>query len=101
MDGSAENVISGNTFRVAWQGGIHLYRNCGEGGTIRHQTPSRNVITGNRFIYDVPLHLPAIDVGSREGRRLYCGEDDGYPFGSSLDDGDGATDNVVDGNVVE
>jgi parallel beta-helix repeat protein len=101
VDGSARNRITDNTFRINWRGGIYLYRNCGEGGTIRHQTPSFNTITGNRFTYGLPLHLPAISVGSREGWRLYCGEDAGYPFGSSADNGDHATDNVVENNVVE
>jgi hypothetical protein len=101
VDGSARNRITDNRFRIGWRGGIFLYRNCGEGGTIRHQTPSFNTITGNRFDYGFPLHSPAISVGSREGWRLYCGEDAGYPFGSSADDGDHATDNVVENNIVE
>ncbi|NNM74424.1 right-handed parallel beta-helix repeat-containing protein [Enterovirga aerilata] len=101
VDGSARNRIADNRFRIAWRGGIFLYRNCGEGGTIRHQTPSFNTISGNRFSYALPLHLPAISVGSREGWRLYCGEDAGYPFGSSADNGDHATGNVVENNVVE
>ena len=101
VDGSAHNAIVGNRFRIAWRGGIYLYRNCGEGGTIRHQTPSFNEITGNRFSYAWPVHLPAIRVGAREGWSLYCEDDAGYPFGSSQDNGDHATDNVVEGNVVE
>ena len=102
VDGSARNRIVDNTFRIAWRGGIYLYRNCGEGGTIRHQTPSDNVITGNRFTYAWPIHLPSVYVGAREGwRRLYCWDDNGYPFGSSADNNDNATGNVVEGNVVE
>jgi hypothetical protein len=101
VDGSARNRIADNQFRITWRGGIFLYRNCGEGGTIRHQTPSFNTVTGNRFDYAFPLHSPAISVGAREGWRLYCGEDAGYPFGSSADNGDHATDNVVENNVVE
>ena len=101
VDGSARNRILDNRFRIGWRGGIYLYRNCGEGGTVRHQTPSFNTVTGNRFSYGLPLHLPAISVGAREGWWLYCGEDDGFPFGSSADNGDNATDNVVENNVVE
>jgi hypothetical protein len=101
VDGSARNRITDNHFRIGWRGGIYLYRNCGEGGTIRHQTPSFNVIMGNRFAYSLPLHLPSVSVGSREGWRLYCGADAGYAFGSSADNGDHATDNVVENNVVE
>jgi parallel beta-helix repeat protein len=40
VDGSAHNLIEGNNFEFTKKGGIYLYRNCGEGGTIRHQTPS-------------------------------------------------------------
>ncbi|MDB5510593.1 MAG: Right-handed parallel beta-helix repeat-containing protein [Enterovirga sp.] len=101
VDGSAGNRITANRFRIGWRGGIYLYRNCGEGGTIRHQTPSFNVIAGNRFTYSFPLHLPAINVGAREGWNLYCGDDAGYPFGSSADNGDHATDNRVENNVVD
>ena len=101
VDGSAGNRIVDNRFAIGWRGGIYLYRNCGEGGTVRHQTPSFNVITGNRFAYRSPVHLPAISVGAREGWNLYCEDDAGYPFGSSADNGDHATDNAVDGNDVE
>lgn len=101
VDGSAFNTVVDNTFRSRWQGGIYLYRNCGEGGTIRHQTPSHNVIRGNRFHFAWPVHFPAVKIGAREGWNLYCAEDAGYPFGSSADDGDRATDNVDENNVVE
>jgi hypothetical protein len=102
VDGSARNRITDNRFRAGWRGGIFLYRNCGEGGTVRHQTPSFNTITGNRFSFSFPLHLPAISVGARDWLpQLYCGADAGYPFGSSADNGDGATGNVVENNVVE
>lgn len=102
VDGSAHNRITGNRFRIAWRGGVYLYRNCGEGGTIRHQTPSFNTISGNRFSYRFPLHLPAVSVGARDWwPQLYCGDDAGYPFGSSADDGDNPTGNDVRDNVVE
>lgn len=37
IDGSANNRIAGNTFQHSENGGVFLYRNCGEGGVIRHQ----------------------------------------------------------------
>lgn len=101
VDGSAHNTITGNTFRIGWRGGIYLYRNCGEGGTVRHQTPSNNKITDNRFRYASPLHQPAINVGSRNGWSWYCHKDNGYPFGSSIDDRDNAAGNVVSTNTIE
>jgi hypothetical protein len=103
VDGSARNAIRDNVLAYGYRGGIHLYRNCGEGGTIRHQTPSDNVITGNRFRASGLLRPDPVKVGSRGGWgwTMNCGADAGYPFGSSLDDGDGATGNVVEGNRVE
>ncbi|WP_430911307.1 right-handed parallel beta-helix repeat-containing protein [Methylobacterium sp. sgz302541] len=101
VDGSAGNRITGNRFVLHGQRGIDLYRNCGEGGTVRHQTPSDNLIAENRYRHAGFWRPDFVKVGSREGWRLYCGEDAGYPFGSSLDDGDHATGNVLRGNSQE
>jgi hypothetical protein len=49
VDGSAHNQITDNTFEKAVGGGVYLYRNCGEGGTVRHQSPQYNVIEDNNF----------------------------------------------------
>ena len=82
------------------RGGVFLYRNCGEGGVIRHQTPSHNRIAGNDFSGAGWLNPRAVVVGAREGRRSYCGDDAGWPFGSSADDGDGAVGNRVEDNRI-
>lgn len=95
VDGSARNRISHNQIELFGEGGIFLYRNCGERGVIRHQTPSDNTITDNRFTGASWLRPRLIVVGSREGRRSYCGEDAGYDFGSSRDDGDHASGNIL------
>lgn len=102
VDGSADNRIEGNRFTTIPYGGIFLYRNCGEAGTVRHQTPHGNSIRSNWFDTGTlgMLH-PAIHLGSRNGRRSYCGQDDGHPFGSGVDDGDHADDNTVADNVFE
>lgn len=100
VDGSARNRIVGNHFRLAGRGGVFLYRNCGEDGVIRHQTPSDNRIADNRFEGAAWFRPQAVVVGSREGRRRYCGDDAGWPFGSSLDDRDHATGNQVANNTV-
>lgn len=100
IDGSARNRIEANRFRLGGRGGVFLYRNCGEDGVIRHQTPSNNAITGNRFDGAALIAPRPVVVGSREGRRRYCGDDSGYPFGSSIDDGDHATGNLVTGNTT-
>ncbi|MNQ66261.1 hypothetical protein D3C85_807490 [compost metagenome] len=99
VDGSARNRITGNRFRLGGNGGVFLYRNCGERGVIRHQTPSDNQITDNVFSGAARLRPRLVVVGSREGRRAYCSADRGYPWGSSADDGDRATGNVVARNV--
>lgn len=95
IDGSARNTITGNRFALGGQGGVFLYRNCGEDGVIRHQTPSGNVITDNVFTGGSMLRPRTVVVGAREGGRRYCGDDRGWPFGSSIDDGDHATGNTV------
>ena len=100
VDGSARNVIKGNRFLRASFGGIYLYRNCGEGGTVRHQTPRENRIENNAF--DLSSLRPGsygIWLGSRQGRRTYCEADAGYDFGSSADNRDFADDNVIIGNL--
>ena len=101
IDGSARNRILDNRFRRSARGGVFLYRNCGEDGVIRHQAPTDTIITGNRFEGVSWLWPRAVVVGSREGRRRYCADDAGYPFGSSIDDGDKAVRNVVSGNAID
>lgn len=95
VDGSAANRIVGNRFALGGRGGVFLYRNCGEDGVIRHQTPSYNRITDNVFSGAAWLRPRTVVVGARQGRRSYCGDDAGWPFGSSVDDGDRATGNLV------
>jgi len=99
VDGSARNRITGNRFKLGGRGGVFLYRNCGERGVIRHQTPSDNQITDNVFSDAARLRPQRVVIGSREGRRAYCSADRGYPWGSSADDGDRATNNVVARNL--
>lgn len=99
VDGSANNEISGNTFNTALNGGIFLYRNCGEGGTIRHQAPQHNRIEGNVFKMGGGKS-PAVWLNSRNGNRSYCFTDPTHPFGSSLTSKDLAQDNTVENNSI-
>jgi hypothetical protein len=102
VDGSATNAIVGNRFLQVDYGGIYLYRNCGEGGTVRHQTPQGNVIENNFFnMTDLRSGSYGVWLGSRQGRRSYCEDDAGYPFGSSIDNHDFADHNTVRGNVFQ
>jgi len=96
LDGSADNQLLSNTIKNAKAGGIFLYRNCGEGGTVRHQAPQNNFIAGNTIDNTGGY---GIWLGSRNGGRLYCSDDKGFPFGSSKDDGDFANDNIVRDNT--
>lgn len=102
IDGSSNNTITDNYFSGLDKGGIFLYRNCGEDGTARWNTPSTNLIAGNTFYYrtyDGPN--PAVFLGSRgPGYAGYCDEDDDVPGGSGESDLDFATDNVVTGNQI-
>lgn len=112
VDGSSANLIAGNRFTRLDQGGIFLYRNCGEGGTVRHSTPSDNRIVDNVFVYarpPPPRADPAVHVGSR-GYGLWeslvpgshCDDDeDARPrLGSARSNGDHAARNLVAGNRV-
>lgn len=100
VDGSAENCIESNRFDRMFLGGIYLYRNCGEGGTVRHQTPHGNLISGNRFVTTwLGWGSRGIWLGSRNGHRSYSELDAGYDFGSSIDNRDFADGNTVEGNL--
>lgn len=99
-DGSAYNLFEQNTFNKITKGGIYLYRNCGEGGTVRHQTPNHNTIKNNTFnLSNLVLGNYGIWLGSRNGNRTYCDDDAGYSFGSSINNNDFADYNIVNGNI--
>ncbi|MEC7121122.1 MAG: right-handed parallel beta-helix repeat-containing protein [Pseudomonadota bacterium] len=84
IDASMHNVIRNNTFKGNAQGGIFLYKNCGERfstgkSVLRTQQASYNVIEGNTFI-DMPR---GVWLASRQSKNLSkwdCGD-------PSLDDG--------------
>ena len=98
VDGSSHNTIRGNTLTGLRLGGVYLYRNCGERGVVRHTTPSHNTIEENTM--RCPWPMPGVFLGSRDGRRFYCGEDRGWPYGSSISDYDHARWNRVKGNEL-
>lgn len=99
VDGSANNTIADNVFENVPGGGIYLYRNCGEGGTVRHQKPQNNYIADNVFdLENLSWGNYGIFLGAREGRRSYCDEDKGYSFGSSVSDLDHANNNILNRN---
>ncbi len=98
IDGSAHNIIHRNTFINPQHGAIYVYRNCGEGGTVRHQAPEYNQITQNYFQVSSNSKLPLVWLASRNGRRNYCDADQGYNFGSSMNNHDLATHNTVTQN---
>jgi parallel beta-helix repeat protein len=109
IDGSAYNLIENNTFEYLNRGGIYVYRNSGEGGTVRHQTPSYNKIINNTFKQSNSLLAklnriiyPTIWLGSRSCFIQYFikfrNDDKGYAFGSSIDNSDRANNNIVKDN---
>lgn len=99
IDGSAHNVIKNNRFNTAGNGGIFVYRNCGEGGAIRHQAPQFNQIENNTFNME-GSDQPAVWLNSRNGNRNYCFHDPNHPFGSSLSSMDMAKNNIVENNRI-
>lgn len=98
VDGSAHNTIRNNRFIDPHHGAIYLYRNCGEGGTVRHQASHHNQIIKNQFELSMSSKLPLIWLASRNGDRNYCDADSGYGFGSSINDMDLAQYNKVSNN---
>lgn len=101
VDGSAGNVISRNVINDGGNGGIYLYRNCGEGGAVRHQAPTGNELAENHFT-GPGGKKPDIWIGSRNrSRRAFCDLDQDYDFGSGRSDLDHASNNRVFGNRVE
>lgn len=101
IDGSAYNIISNNNFINPENGGIYLYRNCGEGGTARHQTPSFNIIDGNNFKYsDKTPKKPSIWVSSRSEKSIFCPNDSEKLYGSAISNKSFATHNIVINNTI-
>ena len=116
VDGSSHNKFINNYFSSLGHGGIYVYRNCGEGGTVRHATPSWNQFINNTFFYNkfkgininlekladltLSFKTPAIWIASRNGGKSYCGDDNGFGMGSSKDDRDFARHNVIAQNQI-
>jgi hypothetical protein len=105
IDASSHNQITSNRFSSLDHGGVNLYRNCGQGGTIRHSTPSHNQIMNNIFYYDKYKGAnPAVYLGSRNRGSWtgylnpwdFCGDDEGdLNVGSSASNKDYAQYNVI------
>lgn len=103
VDGSARNVIADNEFgELGKRGGITLYRNCGERGVIRHQTPSDNRIYNNKFAKGAVIEKLIVENSRSGGRKRasFCDMDAGYPFGSSVNDDDLGKNNYIQSNEV-
>lgn len=109
VDGSAYNTIENNILEHFKYGGIYLYRNSGEGGTVRHQPPKHNKIIKNTFktsrsiwMFLRQIIYPAIWVGSRSYFIQYFikfrNDDKGYSFGSSKTNSDKASKNIIKNN---
>lgn len=101
IDGSSHNIFMNNRFSSLNRGGIYLYRNCGEDGVARHATPTGNWIVNNVFYYNkYSGYEPAIFLGSRSGRRDYCGEDWQSQYGSGRSNLDHARFNIIMQNQI-
>jgi hypothetical protein len=104
IDASDHNRIFGNFFSALHDGGIFLFRNCGEKNIVRHTTPSHNQIINNVFYYDeYDGSDPAVFLGSRNGVARfneYCHLDDDFGAGSGADDRSFAQFNVVMQNQI-
>ena len=68
LDGTERNVIERNWFSGLRDGGVNLYRNCGEDGQIRYLGVWDNDIVDNIFYYDNTIGPePAVWIGSKNG----------------------------------
>jgi hypothetical protein len=108
IDTSSYNKIMNNRFSGLTGRGIETFRNCGEGGTVRHGSPSYNQIINNVFYYlNSDGDHASVKLGTR-GNWIYdnplgignCDEDDGYPWGSSASNYPHSRYNVVMQNQV-
>ncbi|MFN7979230.1 MAG: hypothetical protein U0P30_13930 [Vicinamibacterales bacterium] len=69
IDSASENLIVDNFFSSLEDGGIYLYRNCGEDNSPRLGKPTDNVIINNVFFYDkYDGDNPSVFVAQRNGR---------------------------------
>jgi hypothetical protein len=99
VDGSADNTISGNVFQLMKKGAVHVYRNSGERGVVRHQEPRRNQIKDNFFVLAGMQAGRAVFLGSRNGTNPNYRHDDAqFDFGSGASNRDFARENTVTGN---
>ena len=103
IDGSDHNLIENNHLICDYDA-IHLYRNCGENGVIRHTTPSYNTIKNN----NINGKRAYIYVGSRNGKghfpifnNIPCNCDQGFLFGSSKSNKDQARYNIITNNKFD
>jgi hypothetical protein len=100
LDGSARNKVTGNIFWNIGLGGVHVYRNSGERGVVRHQEPRANHVSNNYFRV-TGRAARAVFLGSRNEASVgYSGDDFGFPFGSSMNNNDFARDSIVDANII-
>ena len=102
IDGSAHNIVVDKLFHTSNLGGIYIYRNCGEGGSARHQKPRFNEIRNNRFLYTATQATrPTIWLSYKSiGRTLFlCPQDRDIGFGSGIDNSNFADSNTVAGNM--
>jgi len=78
IDGSAKNKIVNNKFTGKRYAGIWVFRNCGEKGLVRHQTPYGNLISSNTFLPAAGQVDPDIWIGSRNktfDEESFCWQD--------------------------
>ncbi len=104
VDASSYNTISHNYFSGLSNGGIYLYRNCGEHGVVRYSRPSYNTIHSNYFYYNnYGGNNPGIFVGARNGGKGYCDDDknSGVPNSSASSNRDYAQYNDIQHNRFE
>lgn len=100
IDGSSDNLIANNYITGLENGGIFLYRNCGERGVVRHGLPVNNKIIENVFYYNTHNDGGAIVFGSRANVTSYCGDEKDSMFGSGPSNQSFVLSNYAYDNVI-
>lgn len=104
IDASQSNVVRNSTFRKNGQGGIYLYRNCGEQVGINPKAvPRKNGANGNLIENNLLEEKNGIRVAarmSRNVRTMQCGRKPYYDADDIQIVLDEATGNTIRGNKL-
>ncbi|WP_299011752.1 hypothetical protein [uncultured Shewanella sp.] len=74
LNGSANNTIKNNYFTLNDNGGIYLYRHCGQHNNLHGQTTHLNHIEANYFTLKNISNHPSIQMNAIDYQQGYCND---------------------------